>query len=326
MRDANPGHELSSPSQLGYRWPAEWETHSGTWLTWPHNPATWPGSLADVERFYEELIRAIAADETVYVNVQDDAVHRHVEARLQARDVRGDVRFLQITTNDAWCRDYGPTVLIHDFGNLQLPPRLAVNWEYNAWGGKYPPFDADNAAALQMATALKIPVVAGGIVAEGGALDANGAGLLMTTASCLLNSNRNPGASRADRRTTARNAGSARGTLVGWRIAGRRYGWSHRQSGTLRGRQDRAVRRIAARRRRHPRARCKPQPPGKLARPPRRTAASGWPAVAGTVRRRRSAIARQLCQFLRDKSIRARAAIWVSPGCAGLRNPGRLFS
>ncbi len=187
----------STPARLGYAMPAEWEPHQGTWLTWPHNPDTWPGHLPQVEMFYLDLIAAIARDETVWVLVNPGLPPSRAERMVRERDLPGDIRFLTIATNDAWCRDYGPTVLVRRGGSRALPSRLCVDWEYNAWGGKYPPYDADNAAASQMASALNLTCVAGGMVIEGGSLDGNGQGWMMTTASCLLNHNRNPGADRA---------------------------------------------------------------------------------------------------------------------------------
>jgi agmatine deiminase len=190
---------FASPRQLGYAMPAEWEPHAGTIVSWPHNPNTWPGHLDSAEKFFVELIREIARDETVFVNVADERMREYAQRMLdQKGSMEGEIRWLMVPTNDAWCRDYGPTVVRRRGGSESLPPRLAVKWEYNAWGGKYPPFDLDNAAALSIAKALDIPIVAGGMRLEGGAIDVNGNGWLMTTASCLLHPNRNPGLTRED--------------------------------------------------------------------------------------------------------------------------------
>jgi agmatine deiminase len=180
-----------TPNQLGYRFPAEWEPHAAMWLSWPRNPNTWPGKFAPVPAEFAQFVRALAQFEPVNILAGGEAV------LAQARELVGDlsnVRLLDIETNDAWCRDHGPTFLSSRTG---LPPAL-VDWEYNAWGGKYPPFDKDNAVPRQIAELMNRRRFATGIVLEGGAIDGNGAGTILTTESCLLNPNRNPGLSRED--------------------------------------------------------------------------------------------------------------------------------
>lgn len=180
-----------TPMQLGYRFPAEWEAHTATWLSWPRNPNTWPGKFEPVPAEFARFVRTLAQFEPVNILAGGQAV------MAQARQLVGDlpnVRLLDIETNDAWCRDHGPTFLSSRTG---LPPAL-VDWEYNAWGGKYPPFDQDNAVPRKIAELLGRRRFATGIVLEGGAIDGNGAGTILTTESCLLNPNRNPGLSRAE--------------------------------------------------------------------------------------------------------------------------------
>ncbi len=190
------------PAQLDYRMPAEWEPHLGTWVSWPHNLDTWPGVLPQVREFYVELIRAIADDEIAFVNVADSAMEDEARASLVQADIRWEhVRFQSIPTNDAWCRDYGAIFIRHQGtsgpGASSLPPLIATQWTYNAWGGKYPPYDRDQQVAESMAKALGVPCVPGGMVLEGGAVEVNGEGWLLTTEDCLLNPNRNPDRSRA---------------------------------------------------------------------------------------------------------------------------------
>lgn len=170
-----------------YRMPAEWEPHQATWLSFPHNTDTWPGDmLARVQAAYARMVAVLARSETVHINVNDATMERYVLDLLHTAGARGDIRLHHIPTNDAWCRDHGATVVQQRDGSL-----VAVDWEYNAWGGKYPPYDLDNQVPARMAEVLGIERVAGGMVLEGGSIEVNGDGLLLTTESCLLNPNRN---------------------------------------------------------------------------------------------------------------------------------------
>src|SRR5688500_15922198 len=126
-----------SPAALGYRWPAEWAPHAATWVSWPHNPKTWPGKFEPVPEQFANLLLAIAEVEPVHV-LAGGAEVMTTPARLVGG--RRNVIPHNIPTNAAWARDHGPTFLS---GPQGLPPAL-VDWEYNAWGGKYPPFDRDN--------------------------------------------------------------------------------------------------------------------------------------------------------------------------------------
>jgi agmatine deiminase len=176
---------------MSYRMPAEWEAHQATWFSWPHNPETWPGCLADAERALAPAIAALAESETVYINVLDAAHARHVRALLPERI--GNVELVEIATNDAWCRDHG-AIFVYDEQNALT----ALDFRFNAWGGKYPPFDLDDAAARKMADRLGVPVVSIPIVLEGGSIDVDGRGTVLTTEQCLLNKNRNPKLKRAE--------------------------------------------------------------------------------------------------------------------------------
>jgi len=190
-----------TPAALGYRWPAEWEPHAATWLSWPRNPETWPGHFEPVPGEFAQLVRTIARFEPVNILAGGEAVMR------QARELVGDlanVTLHDIETNDAWCRDHGPTFLSSPprrggasatASRATLPPAL-IDWEYNAWGGKYPPFDKDNQVPRKIAALQGRRVSSPGIILEGGAIEGNGEGVLLTTESCLLNPNRNPNLSR----------------------------------------------------------------------------------------------------------------------------------
>ncbi len=180
----------SWPSARGYRMPAEWEPHEATWLSWPHNRDSWPGVFAGVEPAMAEFVGTLAECEPVWINVRDAAHERHVRALLAAAAPPERLRFYRVPTNDAWARDHGAIFVTRASA---AAPRLAVDFDYNAWGGKYPPFDLDRRVGRQMADALGVPrFEQPDFVLEGGSIEVNGQGALLTTEQCLLNPNRNP--------------------------------------------------------------------------------------------------------------------------------------
>jgi len=175
-----------TPARLGYRMPAEWEPHDATWLVWPHNTETWYHGLELVEDAYVRMIRALVEGEVVWVLVNDATSAEHVRRRLQESDIPLErVRLFELPTNDAWIRDYGPNFIVNDTS-------VAINnWGFNSWGGKYPPWNLDNAVPEQIARRLGFPLFSPGLILEGGSIDVNGAGTFLTTESCLLNVTRN---------------------------------------------------------------------------------------------------------------------------------------
>ncbi|HRI79780.1 MAG TPA: agmatine deiminase family protein [Cyclobacteriaceae bacterium] len=180
---------IETPKQLGYHFPAEFEKHESTWLSWPHKEASWPGKIKSIYPAYSFFVKLLAQSEKVNINVADEAMKVSASAHLE----KAGANLLQIQfhfnpTNDAWCRDHGPAFLI----NKKEKKKVIVDWGYNAWGGKYPPFDLDDVVPTRIANHLKLPVFNPGIVMEGGSVDFNGAGTLITTTACLLNKNRNP--------------------------------------------------------------------------------------------------------------------------------------
>lgn len=185
-----------TPAQLGYAMPAEWAPHRGTWLSWPHKEASWPGKFEPVPDLFAEMVRHLAAVEEVHVNVGDREMEESVRGVLRASKVSdANVHFHHNPTNDAWCRDHGPIfVQRRDHGQVD---EAIVDWGFNAWGGKYPPFDLDDVVPTRIGEELGIPVFHPGIIMEGGSIDVNGRGTLLTTEACLLNPNRNPGLDRA---------------------------------------------------------------------------------------------------------------------------------
>jgi agmatine deiminase len=185
-----------TPQQLGYRLPAEWEPHEATWLSWPHKEASWPGKIETIFPVYAQMVAALARSETVHINVNDArmeaAASRHLQQAGAGDEIGGKIRFHHFPTNDAWCRDHGAITLKRPATGGASSSRLATDWDYNAWGDKYPPYDLDNLIPAKMAGVLGIPSQKGGMILEGGSIDSNGAGLLLTTENCLLNPNRNP--------------------------------------------------------------------------------------------------------------------------------------
>jgi agmatine deiminase len=184
----------------GFSLPAEWSPHQATWFSWPHNPDTWTEYLPAVERILADAVAALAIGEVVRINVRDSGHGYHVQKLLAGRVPADRVVLHQFPTNDAWCRDHGAifvTRSTHQAGSPPGPTLKALDFQYNAWGGKYPPFDLDNAIPGRMATALGVPCESIPMVLEGGSIEVNGRGTLLTTEQCLLNPNRNPSLSRA---------------------------------------------------------------------------------------------------------------------------------
>ena len=171
--------------------PAEWEPHRGTWISWPHKEASWPGNFAPVRPTVAAMVRELVTGEEVHINVADGAMEEGARAELRRAGAALErVTFHHNPTNDAWCRDHGPIFVERagDGGTEQL----ILDWGYNAWGGKYPPFDLDNAIPARVAEEYGLERVVPGMILEGGSIDVNGRGTLLTTEQCLLHPNRNP--------------------------------------------------------------------------------------------------------------------------------------
>ena len=193
-----------TPVVLGYRMPAEWEPHAATWLSWPRREGiSFPESFDRILPALRAMVEALIESEQVCINICNDAHEAEAASVLRGlpmeplrnatHSVAGRrITFHRVPTNEPWCRDHGPIFLTRD-----RDPKLAVvDWDYNAWGNKYPPFDLDEVAPTRIAEILKVPVFYPHMILEGGAIDVNGAGALLTTESCLLNKNRNPNLSR----------------------------------------------------------------------------------------------------------------------------------
>src|SRR5436309_305711 len=199
-----------TPAALGYRMPGEWEPHTATWLSWPRREGiSFPDSFDRVMPALRAMVEALIESEQVCINVCDGT--HEAQAREVLRGLPTErISFYLVPTNEPWCRDHGPTFLTRDERWSQLAPEpgqsvrregapaplAVVDWDYNAWGNKYPPFELDEVAPTLVAKILDVPVFYPGMILEGGAIDVNGAGALLTTESCLLNKNRNPNLSR----------------------------------------------------------------------------------------------------------------------------------
>lgn len=186
-----------APGRDGWRWPAEWEPHEGTWLSWPHKRESWPGLFERIPAAYAQIVRALAGRERVHVSVGDDELEGAARRTLREAgvDPDRDVVFHRIPTNDAWARDHAGIVLVRDRAGVR--ERAILDFGFDAWGGKYPPFDLDDAVPRQMAVALGLPRFEPGFVLEGGSIEGDGAGTILTTEQCLLNPNRGAGRTRA---------------------------------------------------------------------------------------------------------------------------------
>jgi len=206
-----------TPVEMGYTFPAEWERHRGTWFSWPRPEGiSFPDKYHTVPENLARIVREITPREEVHINVPNGNYERIVSEQLTGNGCAlRNVFFHQIKTNESWCRDHGPAfVLKAGRGRSAKPQAAVVDWGFNAWGGKYPPYDDDDAVPTRIAEEFRLPVFYPEspnavsakrektarteprpprcVIMEGGAVDFNGAGTVLTTESCLLNKNRNP--------------------------------------------------------------------------------------------------------------------------------------
>ena len=203
---------MSTPAQLGYRWPAEWERHRATWLSWPHNLETWPEALPAVRATFAKFVHALAPHEAVEIGVADDAMEEVARAAIRAAGADPDrnVRFHRYATTDAWCRDHGPIFVVKEDGSRapasgaeggarsepQASEVALVDFHFDNWGRKYPGWELDDAVPRHVEKILGLPRFACDVVLEGGGIDGDGQGTVLTTEACLLNPNRGAGRTR----------------------------------------------------------------------------------------------------------------------------------
>jgi len=179
-----------TPAALGFFMPAEWQRHAATWLTWPKDPETWPNRVPQVQEIFLQMMAALAPHENVNLLVDDEPTEQDVR-RLCQFPAAKNIRFQRIATVDSWVRDYGPNFLINP------QSQLAYNdWIFNAWGNKYEELERNDSIPQKLQSVLSVPRFEPGIVLEGGSIEVNGAGCVLTTEQCLLNPNRNPDLSR----------------------------------------------------------------------------------------------------------------------------------
>ncbi|HEX7367646.1 MAG TPA: agmatine deiminase family protein [Pelobium sp.] len=186
---------IDNPTPHGYTFPPEWAKHEATWLTWPHKEESWPGKIDKIYPRYAEFIKYLSLSEKVRINVCDEEMKafalKHIEEA--GADLK-QIEFYFNPSNDAWCRDHGPAFLVNPNAEQK---KVIVDWGFNAWGGKYPPFDLDDVIPTKIGAHFNIPVYHPGIIMEGGSVEFNGKGTVLTSKSCLLNTNRNPQLSQA---------------------------------------------------------------------------------------------------------------------------------
>ncbi len=188
--------------------PPEWAPHLACYLAWPHNLDTWPGKFDVVPPIYAEMVAKIARFEPVRLMVTDEQRLDDVRAMIReaARRMEDEapsplfpIDILHLPTNDAWVRDHGP-IFVNRIADAATPgpTQIALDWRFNSWGEKYGAFDLDDVVPQKLGSHYGFDVIEPGVVLEGGSIDVNGAGSVLTTESCLLNQNRNPTLSRAD--------------------------------------------------------------------------------------------------------------------------------
>ncbi|HEY0748931.1 MAG TPA: agmatine deiminase [Steroidobacteraceae bacterium] len=182
---------LSTPAKDGFRMPAEFERHSGCWMLWPERPDNWRLGAKPAQAAFAAVAAAIAGGEPVTVGVSA-AQFKNARARLPEK-----IRVVEVTSNDAWMRDCGPTFVIDNKGR-----RRGIDWTFNAWGGLqgglYFPWDRDDEVAQKVIELEGADRYSPSLIMEGGAIHVDGQGTCLTTEECLLNPNRNPQLSRKD--------------------------------------------------------------------------------------------------------------------------------
>lgn len=181
-----------SPAARGYRMPAEWEPHRATWLAWPRDPLTWINGVDRAENVFVAMVRALSAGEVVELLVHDEATRERVAERLAEEGI-ANTRLHVAGHVDSWVRDYGPTFLVND----TTGERLGVDWTFNAWGDKYETLKQDDRLGAFICEAAGVEHLRVDAVMEGGSIEVNGRGTVLTTEQCLLNANRNPSMDRA---------------------------------------------------------------------------------------------------------------------------------
>jgi agmatine deiminase len=186
---------LQTPAELGFRMPAEWEKHEGTWFSWPYNEEeTWAGHLEGAEKAFVEIIETLTPHERVHLLVPNETVQVRALSKIQQSKAKtGNLDLHLIETGDIWIRDFGPIFVVKDAPKHEVG---WTKWTYNALGNKFEALLIGNDAPDKMPLG-HLPRFDGGMVLEGGSIDVNGTGTLLTTESVLLNPSRNPHLTKA---------------------------------------------------------------------------------------------------------------------------------
>lgn len=196
--------ESKTPFDLGYRMPAEWKEHEATWLAWPKNKDSFPGEiLQEVEKTFLRIIEELSENERVELLVDDDAAERRVRELISSTKTNiNNLNMHKIPTGDVWFRDFGPIFISRS--EVHRRDVACTHWQFNAWGNKYEEIKPD----IHVAEKMPIPGMRGfnvQMVLEGGSIETNGLGTIITTEQCLLNKNRNPGLNKGQIENFLRN-------------------------------------------------------------------------------------------------------------------------
>lgn len=184
-----------TPRARGFRMPAEWGRHDATWLTWPRPEGiSFPDAFEAIPALWAGLAKLLAEGEQVHINVFSPGHEADIRAALKKADAPVDQRIHlhPFPAYEPWCRDHGP-IFVRNANELAV-----IDWRYNAWGGKYPPCDLDDDVPQHVAKLLGLRLFSPSMILEGGSIEVNGEGALLTTEACLLNKNRNPDLTREE--------------------------------------------------------------------------------------------------------------------------------
>lgn len=186
---------IPTPKELGYRMPAEWEPQEAVWFSWPSgHPDCWPETLVRVESAFAAIVAAASRYETVRLNAPAARHEAIRNAVLAAGASAGAVELFDHPSDDVWCRDHGPLFVKHrESGALAV-----TDWGFNGWGDKFGPYEQDDRIPALVAESLGLPRFEGGMVLEGGSIEQNSLGQVLTTEAVLLNPNRNPRLDRTE--------------------------------------------------------------------------------------------------------------------------------
>jgi agmatine deiminase len=197
-----PADTTSTPKSLGFRMPAEWARHEATWLTWPRAEGiSFPDAFENIPALWAGLAKLLAVGEQVHINVFSPDHEIDIRAALKQADAPVDTRIHlhAFPAYEPWCRDHGP-IFVRNEKEIAV-----VDWRYNAWGGKYPPCDLDDDVPQHVAKLFGLRLFSPPMILEGGSIEVNGEGTLLTTEACLLNKNRNPNLTQKEIETYLRD-------------------------------------------------------------------------------------------------------------------------